>query len=340
MDRYRDALIKAVNDGDFSGYCVQTIYFGGGTPSLMENRLADVLNAVYSKCKVADDAEVTLEANPNTVDLNMLKDFYKSGFNRISFGLQAAEKDCLQLLGRTHSFLEGAESVQLAKQAGFSNISVDIMLATPNQTVQSAVNLAKQVVALDVPHISAYLLKVEDNTRFASQNLQEKCPSEDITADIYTRVCDTLKDSGYDHYEISNFARSGFESRHNTAYWKLCDYVGIGASAHSYFKGERFAFADDIQCFVDSQDHWSMTVGNTEGGDVLEFVMLSLRLASGLNLDKLAKDYSQHDTDIIRIKSRAQLLAKQNLLEIDGETIKLTTSGYLLSNSVINYILE
>lgn len=341
--QYTTALCGAVAAAPLDGREAVTVYFGGGTPSLLGGGLLAVLEAVRDRLPVAAEAEITLEANPGTLTPGLLADLHRGGFNRISFGLQAADDPTLGRLGRGHSAQQGREAVAAARQAGFENISVDLMLATPRQTLAEAERLCSMAVALDVPHISAYLLKIEPDTPFGRSNIQADCPDPDAAADLYLAACGLLEQAGYRHYEISNFCKPGYESRHNTAYWKLDDYLGIGPAAYSLLDGQRFHFPPDLTAFVESRDPWGLVEPDEPEGGAFptggweEYLMLSLRLADGLSLDEAARRYG---ADIPHLLTRTAPLAANHLLTVTGDRLALTDQGFLLSNSVITYLLE
>ena len=333
---YLDALLDAVRQAPLDGYEAVTLYFGGGTPTLLGAGLLRVLEAVRARMPVAEDAEITLEANPGTIDLPLLQALRRGGFNRISFGLQDCSDEMLRLLGRCHTVEEGEAAVRMAKAAGFLNISVDFMLATPGQTPERARRNAKYALSLSVPHISSYLLKIEPGTPFDHRQMVRECPSEDTAADCYLAFYEELESAGYRHYEISNAALPGYESRHNSAYWLLSDYLGIGASAASCFEGKRFHFPDSIEEFITSKNPWELKINDGEGGDWEEAAMLALRLSSGLT-PALCAQYQQ---DYTALCCKAEPLAREGLLCCDTGHIALTDRGYLLSNSVILALLE
>ncbi len=335
---YTNAVITAVKTADLRGCVVDTIYFGGGTPSLLGEGLCQILKAVRDHHMVSDTAEITLEANPNAVSLAILKDFYKSGFNRISYGVQSSSGEVLASLGRTHNFAQAQSAIQMSRTAGFTNLSADFIFATPNQTLDQAVLLVDDILSLDVPHISAYLLKVENGTRLAKLCAPTDF-DDDITADIYSAISQKMTGAGYEHYEISNFARAGYRSRHNSAYWQLTPYLGIGAAAHSGFRGKRFYFPDDVSAFITAADKWALVQQDGNAGGYEEYIMLGLRLVDGISFAVLAEQYDKDSTFIADLKKRASRLVTSGHANIDSDKLSLTPSGFLLSNSIIAYLL-
>lgn len=329
---YTAALLRSVRTAPVpDGSVISTVYFGGGTPYLMGEGLVEILTAVARRFPLAPDCEVTLEANPKDLTLPTLTALREGGFNRISLGLQAAGAEELAALGRRHTPEDSARAVALCRRAGFSNLSVDIMLATPGQTPEGAAALADYANRLGPEHISAYLLKIEPNTPFGRRGMAVRCPGPDQAADCYLAVCRRLEGLGYRHYEISNFARPGFESRHNTVYWRLGDYLGFGPSAASCIGGRRFRLPGDLEGFIRAETPWKEAVDEGPAGGLLEFVMLSLRLAEGLDTRKLP-EYGGDPDAFLR---RAAPMERAGYLTLREGVIALTDRGFLLSNSII-----
>lgn len=335
MDGYLAALLRAIDAMPAEGYAASTVYFGGGTPSLFGARLASALEALGRRMAIAADAEITLEANPATVSPELLARLRSAGFDRISFGLQDCEPAALARLGRRHSVSEGEAAVRMARAAGFDNISGDMMLATPGQTPEKAAGLACYLAGLGLEHVSAYLLKIEPGTRFAREGVGALCPDDDEAADIYLAACGELAARGYRHYEISNFARPGYESRHNSAYWQLGEYLGIGPAAHSFFGGRRFFFPRDIDAFIAAENPWELTTDDGEGGTAEEYLMLALRLSEGADMSEAER----MGLDTLALLRRARPLADAGLLDISGGRISMTERGWLLSNPVTAELL-
>ena len=310
---------------------VDTVYFGGGTPSLLGGELlCRLLKAVKANFTVTADAEVTLEANPGSVDQNFFDTIKVGGFNRLSMGLQSANEEELKFLGRKHSAEDAAKAVKMARKAGFDNISLDLMMGLPGQTEELLAKSIDFCAALDVEHISSYILKIEENTPFGRQNII--LPDEDDVSDLYLFAVERLAEKGYPQYEISNFAKEGLFSRHNTRYWKCSEYIGIGPSAHSYMEGKRFYFGRSTEDFLAGKE----PIPDGEGGSFEEFVMLGLRLTEGI---------SKVDCDTFGENNFALLLKKaqkipRNLIKTSEDNIALTKEGFLLSNTIIAMLVE
>ena len=307
-----------------------TLYFGGGTPSVLgAKRLIKILKIAQEKFDLS--GEITLEANPNSVNYDMLTELYQGGFNRVSFGVQSGVDEELVALGRTHTSKDAEIAVNHAKSAGFANISVDLMLGIPKQTSKSLETSLKFMQELVVKHISAYMLKIEQNTPFYRQNI---AINDDLMADMYLKTAEHLTSYGMEHYEISNFAAKGHKSRHNLKYWKSEQYLGFGPSAHSYYNGTRYCHNRDLGEYIETA---GKNYVETSGEDsFFDYAMLRLRLSEGLDL---AKAREKFPIDIKQIINRAGKFEKAQLLEIKGDTIKFTPRGFLLSNTLIVEIL-
>lgn len=304
-----------------AGRRYDTVYFGGGTPSLLEaGQIADILAAA----DISEGAEISVECNPDSADLDYLCGLRSAGVNRISFGVQSLDNAELAALGRLHDADKAAEAILSAEKAGFGNVSADIMLATPMQTAESLSRTLDALLELPLTHISAYLLKVEKGTPLSLDSvLLEKVPDEDITADMYLMTAEKLSAAGFEQYEISNFARKGFECRHNLKYWRCGEYFGVGPSAHSFLDGERFCCPADTEKFT--AEPLQERVFLSRGGDKEERAMLALRLTKeGLSLAEFPE-----------AEKRAEPLLKSGLVKKEQGALRLTPEGCLVSNEII-----
>lgn len=320
-DEYITAVKKEIKKYDNVQW--KTVYFGGGTPSLLTpQQVADILSGL----NIAPNAEITLEANPETVTLEKLQGYRKAGVNRISFGVQTAKQQSLETLGRIHSNQKVAEAFENAKKAGFKNISGDVMLGLPDYSNKELDDTVQLLSDLGATHISAYMLKIEQGTPFA-KNIPKNLPDEDAMSDFYLYACEKIESMGYRQYEISNFAKEGCQSQHNNIYWKLENYVGIGPSAHSCFNGKRFYYPRDIKQFIENPQ----TIPDGEV-DIDEYIMLSLRLKSGLNLAELKEKWNKELTPL-QLK-KLEMLEKQGLITFENNTVSLTQKGFLVENAI------
>ena len=323
---YVEALIKEIKQwGGSLGRPIDTIYFGGGTPSLLAKFLPRIMKEVKASFCLLEGAEITMEMNPADNSEEILNFALEAGVNRLSIGAQSGNNKELEVLGRRHTLKQTAETVKLARSLGFNNISLDIMLGLPNSSEKSLEKSLEFITDLEPEHISAYILKIEENTVFHKIYDTLGLPDEDSTADQYLQMCKYLENKGYEHYEISNFAKTGYESRHNLKYWELKEYLGLGPSAHSFIDGKRFYFKRDLSEFLEG----TSPLPDGEGGSEEERIMLALRLSKGAELEMTE-----------RLEKKCRLLSQNKLLNINDQSISLTDQGMLLSNSIITEILE
>ncbi len=334
-DRYTTELINRIHSlGEQHKRTVDTVYFGGGTPSVIgSDRLINILGAVYNSFDVTDNCEVTVEVNPCSAGKLDFKAMRNAGFNRLSIGLQSSIEKELKLLGRRHTADDAKNVVIEAQKAGFDNISLDLMMCIPEQTKSSLYESIKLCKDCNVNHISVYILKIEENTPFYNIKDNLELFSDDKQADFYTYAVDTLEEFSYKQYEISNFSLPEYEGRHNLHYWRDEEYLGIGPSAHSFIDGKRFYYSRDIDEF-----YRGIVYDDGAGGDIEEYIMLSLRLREGLSLDYLKEEY---DYDLSKNLIRAlNNLSNEGLVDFTNNTLSLTKKGFLVSNLVINYIID
>ncbi len=310
-----------------------TLYIGGGTPSVLGAKnlknLVDTCNSVF----LTDGAEITVECNPHGLDELFFKTLYDCGVNRISMGLQSAIDSERRILGRLSDKNQVENAVKLAQKVGFENITLDVMLGIPNQTEKSLKETLDFCISLGVPHISAYMLKLEENTHFYKNQDKYNFPDDDLTADLYLQMCETLESNGIKQYEISNFSKKGFESQHNLKYWHCEEYLGLGPSAHSFLNGKRFYFDREFNSFMDDNS----PIDDGIGGDFTEYAMLSLRLVEGLNESKVYEKFKHSIPEELYEKSRIFI---DNGYMIKNENgLALTRNGFLISNTILSEIL-
>lgn len=312
---------------------VSSIYFGGGTPSVLgAERLSEILSAIKNTFSVNVDAEITTEVNPDTgkvIDFTLLK---KSGFNRISIGMQSAVEKELKQLGRIHTADEAKITVERAKNAGIDNVSLDLMMGIPFQTEESLKKSIDFCIECGVTHISSYILKIEEGTKFDSIKNSLILPDEDKQAELYLFAVDYLKKLGFEQYEISNFAKKGFESRHNINYWKCGEYIGIGPSAHSFFNGDRFCYNKTMRDFENN-----ITEFNCKGGTAEEFIMLTLRLKTGLDFKEFYKKYGVEISD--DVKRKIKKYSDMGFMEMNNNRACFTPKGFLVSNTILSDLI-
>ncbi len=336
LDIYAEKLIEKINEwgGKLNRPIIDTVYLGGGTPSLLGERIIPIMNAVKSAFLLADNNEITLELNPNGETEKTLKSALKAGVNRLSIGAQSGNDKALKLLGRTHTAKQTENAVRTARSLGFENITLDLMIGLPNSNSDTLEADIDFILKLKPEHISAYILKIEENTLFYKNRENLNLPDDDSIAEQYEFMCDYLKKKGFRHYEISNFCKKDKAGRHNLKYWNGEEYLGIGPSAHSFLDGKRFYYPRDMKGFLE---------GNTPlldgiGGEKQEYIMLKLRLDRGLNFKEYNEKYGEALAE--SFKKSAMALESQGLLTVDSEKIALTDSGMAVSNSIITYLLE
>ncbi len=314
---------------------VDTIYFGGGTPSFFGGeRIKKVLTYIKDNYSVTESAEITVECNPSSVDEVLVRNLSEAGVNRISMGMQSAVDEERLSLGRVSDKERIRDCIKLFRHRGIDNISLDLMLGIPYQTKESLKESIDFVCSTDVKHISAYMLKIEEDTEFHRIRDRLTLPDEDEVCDLYLYAADELGKAGYKQYEISNFSKEGFESRHNLKYWHCEEYLGIGPSAHSFLGGKRFYFERDFEDFLKG----TPPTPDGDGGDEEEYIMLALRLTEGLCKDKYKERFGK-DIDQKLIK-KAITLEKEGLVTVTQDSISLTVKGFLVSNSVISFLLD
>lgn len=345
-DAYTDALIAQIKSFKPSGknHVVDSIYLGGGTPSVLPGEnIERILSAVRSSFKVEEDAEITIEANPGTLDTEKLVLYKEAGINRLSLGLQSADNKELKRLSRIHTREEFESSFLLARLEGFRNINVDIMYALPDQTQERLMDTLDYVLSLDPDHISFYGLKLEPGTPFGCDDaISAAMPSEDAQYDMYLSAAKKMEESGFLQYEISNFSKLGAECRHNLKYWKCEEYLGFGPAAHSFFGEKMFSYAKDIDRFLTTPtDHIALLDESetpTEDELAAQYVMLGFRLRQGINII----EYGERFGDDFEARYRQKMkpfLAKKYILQTKFG-YRLSKKGMLISNYILSEILE
>lgn len=335
--RYADALKKHLTESALFVHApVETVYFGGGTPALLGgDRLCDLLKTIRKDYPISGNPEITVELNPESTDRKLLRTLRKAGFNRLSFGVQSAVDDELRRLGRLHDFAAAAAAFRLAREAGFNNISVDLMFGIEGQTAESFEYSLREILKLDPEHISCYGLKVEEGTPLWKRRESADLPGDDLQADLYLQACGILREAGYQHYEISNFAKPGYESRHNLKYWKLEPYLGFGPAAHSDFGGRRYSYVRDLNAYIEGIENNGEIIDEIEeiphAERATEYMMLRLRLSEGINPQEYYRLFAKpFDT----VGEKLQALAEQGYAQYDGKW-SLTEKGFLISNTII-----
>lgn len=320
---------------------VTTIYIGGGTPSLIpENYIVKIINTVKSRFKIEESAEITIEANPGTVTEKKLVAYKNVGINRISIGLQSAEDRILKLIGRIHNYQTFLSTYNLTRNIGFENINVDLMLAIPTQTKEELLNTLNKVIELKPNHISLYSLIVEENTEIkkALEVGKLEYVDEKVEREMYWKTKRILEKNGYFHYEISNFAKRGFESKHNMDCWNQEEYIGFGIAAHSYINNKRFSNISNLEEYIKNinEENFEKNIelheNQTKQDKMKEYMMIGLRKIDGISISEFERRF--RISPLFYFRFEIDKLVKENLLEVDLDYIKLTKKGLDFANIV------
>ncbi len=341
---YQKALLQHISEArpQIRGYLTDTVYFGGGTPSYYgAERLCELLEAIKEHGRLLLDSEITAEVNPGTITYAQLRRMRKSGFNRLSIGVQSANDGILRSQGRKHTFAQAAETVRQARNAGFDNISCDIIYGLPSQTREDWADTVMRVAALKPEHISCYGLKIAEGTPLWPYRDSPYLPDGDTQADMYLYAVEALGRYGYHQYEISNFAVRKRESRHNLKYWTGMDYIGFGAAAHSFMGGMRYSNVSDVEAYIQAVeeggrilDH-SEAIGSFERGS--EYLMLGLRTARGISEEEYRAVYP---CSFALIEKQLEEFRLNGWALETGGRWHFTPRGLLLSNVLIGEILD
>lgn len=342
-DRYIEALLKEIRAAEHTeDYEIVSVFIGGGTPSALKaEAIASIMRTLQEQFFFCEDAEVTIEANPGTVDLEKLTIYRNVGINRLSLGLQSTDAEELKLLGRIHSYEEFLKSYEWAREAGFSNINIDLMFAIPGQTGEAWRQHLYQVAELNPEHISAYSLIIEEGTPFAEQNLD--LPDEDTEYQMYEDTAEILERYGYRQYEISNYAKQGYMCRHNAGYWQRLEYLGFGLGASSLYGGMRFSNTHQMQEYLKEsrnpdQIRKDVTV-LSRNEQIEEFMFLGLRMTEGISEKKFEENFDVRLMDIYG--DILQKYEETGFMEHIETKWRLTRKGIHVSNHILaDFLLD
>jgi len=342
MDAYLEALLTQFEEYFPSGSktTVDTVYIGGGTPSVFGGkRLEKLLRVLAKRVTLVGGCEITVEVNPESCDKKLFQQLKKAGVNRISMGVQTADDEQLRAIGRLHDFAGAKEAAELCRKYCTDNLSLDLMYGLPGQTMESWQHSVEVILTLQPRHVSAYALKLEEGTPLWRQN--PVLPEDDVQADMYLYAVDRLQKAGLRQYEISNFSQPGYHSRHNSRYWDLSPYLGFGCGAHSYYGGKRFSFVRDLDaylegvqgkgCIVEQEDE--LEYDNRIG----EYIMLQLRTAAGIDEDEVYRRFGMEFAP--GAKRLEKYIATGHVICSHGSW-RLTPEGFLVSNVIISDVLE
>ena len=342
QEKYVEAVINEIkNITHKEKYTVTTIYFGGGTPSILyPEYIKNILQEIESSFEILDDAEITIEINPGTVNEEKLKKYKEYGINRLSIGLQSANDKILKKIGRIHDYKQFEETFFYARKCGFKNINVDLMIGLPTQAVEDVKQTLEKIIQKNPEHISVYSLIIEEGTiieKLINEN-KLQLPDEETERIMYWTVVNELKENGYNQYEISNFSKKTYESKHNTNCWKQKQYIGLGTSAHSYLNKKRYSNTNNIEEYIKNiqENNISKNITiheeQTEESTMNEYMLLGLRMIQGININEFKQKFKTDPT--IKYKKILEKLQKENLIQITKTSIKLTKQGIDFGNIV------
>lgn len=342
VEAYVHALCRDLESraSDCCEYTVDTVYVGGGTPTVLSaEQLERIMGTVTRNYHLSENSELTAECNPATADLDLFRRMRSVGWNRLSIGLQSTVDQELKALGRLHSFEQFQKTWNDARDAGFSNLSVDVMFGIPHQTVESFTDTLEKVLALEPNHLSAYALTVEDGTPFGRRGADSlDLPDEDAVRQMYLTMVERLKGAWLEQYEISNFARRGYESRHNLKYWNTDEYLGFGLGAYSDFGGARFGNGRDLNAYLLGEDITAEREMPSVHERFQEYVMLRMRLSEGISMKELARRFGFAEAE--RMGKSLSVYEKGGFVKRTDGGYAFTPEGMLVSNSVLSDVLD
>ena len=342
IEDYIKTMEEEIDTYDFSSFNVTTIYIGGGTPSIIPSQyIEEILLRIKQKLEKSENPtkwkqiEITIEVNPGTTNKTKLETYQKVGINRLSIGLQTTNNKLLKQIGRIHTYEDFLNTYQTAKGAGFENVNVDLMLGLPNQTIQDLKQSLEEVIALNPNHISTYSLIVEEGTPIAKKIEKGELvlPDEEIERQMYWYVKNTLELNGYTHYEISNFAKEGKESKHNLNCWKQKEYIGMGVVASSYLNKKRYSNVNDIKKYIEQKGKEKIILENQTLEEAKkEYMLLGLRMIKGISITEFKQKYGENP--IFLYRKELEKMVKQGLLIVHEDRIRLTNKGLDFANLV------
>lgn len=320
---------------------IDTIYIGGGTPSAIDSMyIKEILEEIYAIVGFDKNREVTIEINPGTLTKEKIEMYKEAKINRISLGLQATQDKLLKSIGRIHNFEQFKEAYSLVKEADFTNVNVDLMLGLPNQTLKDLEESLKEVISLKPTHISLYSLILEEGTKLEEliNSKQLELPSEEIERQMYWKTKKILEENGYIHYEISNFAKKNYESKHNSNCWNQHEYYGVGVASHSYINNIRYSNTENLKKYIEHVENNEYNKIKetheiqTKDTKAKEYMMLKLRTLQGIEIKEYKKKFQENPLFVYR--KEIEKLTKQDLIEVDLDNIKLTKKGIDFANEV------
>ena len=350
IEKYVETLKREIDSYDLSKYNITTIYIGGGTPSrIPSEKIQEILEKIRQKISENQtrwkNIEITIELNPGTVDKEKIKKYKEIGINRLSIGLQSTNNKLLKEIGRIHTFEDFKDTYNTMKKVGFENINVDLMIGLPNQTISDVKDSLNEIIKLNPTHVSVYSLIVEENTKMEQliNNKKLQLPDEELERQMYWYVKNILELNGYNHYEISNFAKKGKESKHNLNCWEQKEYIGLGLAAYSYINGVRYGNTSNLEEYINVQDFFNRSELEESGIRIVdevqtledkrkEYMLLGLRKIDGVSIQKFKEKFVENP--IFLFRKELEKLVNEKLISIDGDCIRLTNKGFDLANIV------
>lgn len=351
ISKYIKCLLQEIkevginNRADFENgkddlFSIKTIYIGGGTPSLIESKyIVQIMEEIKSNFELDENVEITIEVNPGTVTLEKLEDYNKAGINRLSIGLQSTHEHLLKEIGRIHTYLDFLDTYRFAREAGFENINVDLMIGLPNQTLAEVQDSIEEIVSMEPEHVSVYSLILEESTPlFKKVEEGLELPDEELERKMYWTVKQTLEANGYNHYEISNFAKENYESKHNLDCWSQKEYIGFGVAAHSYTNGIRYSNIENLEQYIknyeEDKTEENLIFHEKQDREAMqkEYMLLGLRKIDGVSIQEFKIKFVANP--VFLYHDKLEKLVNEDLIEIDGDQIKLTNKGLDLANIV------
>ncbi len=340
IERYFGALSSEIinKSRKFKNYIVKTIYFGGGTPNVVEYKyISNILTIIKEKFKVDNNAEITIECNPNSATLQKLRAYKQMGFNRISFGIQSMDDEKLKKLGRKHNRVQAIEAIKQAKMAGIDNISADLLIGIKGQTLSEFKENIDTLINCGVKHFSTYMLMVENGTKLAHiKTRQELVMDDEECVDLYQGIYEYLKQNNFDRYEISNFSKTNYQSKHNQVYWQGGEYLGVGLAAHSYYKNTRIANTKNFDLYLSQKNYQKSHVLSIDEQRE-ERIMLGLRTSRGIDLIKFNNDFQ--DDLVFSKNDDINDLIKLDMIEIKDNFLRIKPDHFGKTNSIIIKLL-
>ncbi|MCI8833604.1 MAG: oxygen-independent coproporphyrinogen III oxidase [Clostridia bacterium] len=331
IEEYIDTVIKEYSNYKAEEYIIKTVYIGGGTPSYIDSKY---IVKLLKEINIEKAEEITIEINPGTVTKEKLRDYKKAGINRLSIGLQATQDILLKEIGRIHTYNEFLNTYNIAREIGFKNINIDLMLALPKQHIEDIIQSVKKIIELNPEHISIYSLILEEGTKMYDMVNKQKCilPKEDEEREMYWTVKKILEKNGYNHYEISNFAKNGYHSKHNIDCWNQKEYIGIGVSAHSYLDNRRYSNLGNIEEYIKNYNDKEIHEIQDKISQEKEYMILGLRKLEGVYISEFELKFNENPIYLFR--NELNKLVNLELIEIDLNNIRLTDKGLDLANIV------